>query len=93
MHHHYVAIEAQQFTELRKTTPRKPKKLTKEDWLDNEQLLKRHWSPETIVGTRRREGKVCVSIEWLYHISGETKNGAVIYTPTCRTTLNTGDAR
>lgn len=57
MHHHYVAIDAQQFSELRKSIPRKPKKLTKEDWLDIEQLLKRHWSPETIVGTIRREGK------------------------------------
>lgn len=81
MHHHYVAIDAQQFSELRKSIPRKSRKLTKEDWLDIEQLLKRHWSPETIVGTRRREGKTCVSIEWLYHIIRRDKErGGNLYT-------------
>lgn len=53
----------------------------KEDWLDIEQLLKRHWSPETIVGTRRREGKACVSSEWLYHIIRRDKErGGNLYT-------------
>ena len=64
MYRHYVAIEAQQFSEMRKAIPRRPRKLSKEDWQDIEQCLKRHWSPETIVGVRKREGKTCVSIEW-----------------------------
>jgi IS30 family transposase len=68
MHRHYVAIEAQQFSEMRKAVPRRPRKLSKADWQDIEQCLKRHWSPETIVGARKREGKTCVPIEWIYHI-------------------------
>ena len=81
MYRHYVAIEAQQFSEMRKTIPRRPRKLSKEDWQDIEQCLKRHWSPETIVGVRRREGKTCVSIEWIYHIIKRDKErGGTFYT-------------
>ena len=81
MYRHYVAIDAQQFSELRKSIPRRPRKLSKEDWLEIEQLLKRHWSPETIVGARRRAGKTCVSIEWLYHIVRRDKErGGNLYT-------------
>lgn len=47
MYRHYVAIEAQQFSEMRKAIPRKPGKLSKVDWQDIEQCLKRHWSPKT----------------------------------------------
>ena len=68
MYRHYVAIEAQQFSEMRKSVPRRPRKLSKADWQEIEQCLKRHWSPETIAGVRKREGKTCVSIEWMYHI-------------------------
>ena len=81
MYRHYVAIEAQQFSEMRKAVPRRPRKLSKEDWQDIEQCLKRHWSPETIVGVRKREGKTCVSIEWLYHIIRRDKErGGSLYT-------------
>ena len=81
MYRHYVAIEAQQFSEMRKKIPRRPRKLSKEDWQDIEQCLKRHWSPETIVGVRKREGKTCVSIEWLYHIIRRDKErGGTLYT-------------
>ena len=34
MYRHYVAIEAQQFSEMRKKIPRRPRKLSKEDWQD-----------------------------------------------------------
>ena len=47
MYRHYVAIEAQQFSEMRKAIPRKPGELSKVDWQDIEQCLKRHWSPKT----------------------------------------------
>ena len=81
MYRHYVAIEAQQFSEMRKSIPRRPRKLSKEDWQDIEQCLKRHWSPETIVGVRKREGKTCVSIEWIYHIIRRDKEcGGTLYT-------------
>ena len=73
MHRHYVAIEAQQFSEMKKSVPRRPRKLSKADWQEIEQCLKRHWSPETIAGVRKREGKTCVSIEWMYHIIRRAK--------------------
>ena len=77
MHRHYVAIEAQQFSEMRKSIPRRPRKLSREDWRDIEQCLKRHWSPETIVGVR----KTCVSVEWLYHLVRlDKERGGTLYT-------------
>lgn len=81
MYRHYVAIDAQQFSELRKSVPRRPRKLSKDDWLDIEQCLKRHWSPETIAGVRKRDGKACVSVEWMYHIIRRDKErGGNLYT-------------
>ena len=81
MYRHYVAIDAQQFSEMRKSIPRRPRKLSKEDWQDIVHCLKRHWSPETIVGARKREGKTCVSIEWMYHIIRRDKErGGTLYT-------------
>ena len=81
MHHRYVAIDAQQFSEMRKAIPRRPRKLSKEDWTDIEQCLKRHWSPATIAGVRKRDGKPCVSTEWLYHIIRRDKErGGMLYT-------------
>lgn len=81
MYRHYVAIDAQQFSEMRKMISRRPRKLSKEDWQDIEQCHKRHWSPETIVGVRRREGKSCVSVEWIYHIIRRDKErGGTLYT-------------
>ena len=80
MHRHYVAIDAQQFSDMRKSVPRRPRKLSKEDCLDIEQCLKRHWSPETIAGVRKRDGKTCVSIEWMYHIIRRDKErGGTFY--------------
>ena len=81
MHRHYVAIDAQQFSERRKSIPRKPRKLSKEDWQEIEQCIKKHWSPETIAGVRKRDGKRCVSVEWLYHIVRQDKErGGNLYT-------------
>lgn len=81
MHRHYVAIDAQQFSEMRKSVPRRPRKLSKEDWKDIEQCLKRHWSPETIAGDRKRDGKPCLSVEWIYHIVRQDKErGGSLYT-------------
>ncbi len=47
MYRHYVAIEAQLFSEMRKAILRKPGELSKVDLQDIEQCLKRHWSPKT----------------------------------------------
>ena len=47
MYRHYVAIEAQQFSEMRKAILRKLGELSKVDLQDIEQCLKRHWSPKT----------------------------------------------
>ena len=81
MHRHYVAIDAQQFSERRKSIPRKPRKLSKEDWQEIEQCIKKHWSPETMAGVRKRDGKRCVSVEWLYHIVRQDKErGGNLYT-------------
>jgi IS30 family transposase len=81
MHRHYVAIDAQQFAERKKTIPRRPRKLSKKDWQEIVQCIHRHWSPETIAGVRRKEGKNCVSVEWLYHIIRQDKErGGSLYT-------------
>ena len=81
MYRHYVAIDAQQFSEMRKSVPRRPRKLSKTDWMEIEQCLKRHWSPETIAGVRKREGRTCVSVEWMYHIIRQDKaRGGKLYT-------------
>jgi IS30 family transposase len=81
MYRHYVATDAQQFSEMRKSIPRRPGKLTKEDWQYIEQCLKRHWSPETIAGVRKRDGKRCVSVEWMYHIVRlDKERGGNLYT-------------
>ena len=80
MFRHYVTIDAQQFSEIRKSVPRRRKKLTKQDWTEITQCIKRHWSPETIVGDRKREGKNCFSVEWLYHIIRKDKErGGTLY--------------
>lgn len=68
MHRHYVAIDAQQFSDRKKHIPRRPRRMTKDQWEEIVTLLKRHWSPETIAGTMRRNGRDCVSVEWIYHI-------------------------
>ena len=47
MYRHYVAIEAELFSEMRKAILRKPGELSKADWQDIEQCLKRHWSTKT----------------------------------------------
>ena len=47
MYRHYVAIEAQLFSEMRKAILRKLGELSKVDLQDIEQCLKRHWSPKT----------------------------------------------
>lgn len=66
---------------MRKSVPRRPRKLSKADWQEIEQCLKRHWSPETIAGVRKRDGKTCVSIEWIYHIVRRDKaRGGTLYT-------------
>ncbi len=81
MYRHYVAIDAQQFSEMKKSIPRRPRKLSKADWQEIEQCLKRHWSPKTIAGVREREGKACVSVEWMYHIIRRDKaRGGTLYT-------------
>ena len=38
--------------------------MTKDLWEEIVPLLKRHWSPETIVGVMRRNGRDCVSAEF-----------------------------
>jgi len=81
MYRHYVAVDAQQFSEMRKSVPRRPGKLSREDWRDIEQCLRRHWSPETIAGVRKRDGKACVSVEWIYHIIRlDKERGGTLYT-------------
>ena len=81
MYRHYVAIDAQQFAERRKSVPRRPRILSKEDWQEIVQCIRRHWSPETIAGVRRKEGRNCVSVEWMYHIIRKDKEcGGDLYT-------------
>jgi len=48
MHRHYVAIDVQQFAERKKTIPRRPRKLSKEDWQEIVQCIHRHWSPRPL---------------------------------------------
>ncbi len=81
MYRHYVSIDAQQFSERRKHIPRRPQRMTKDLWNEIVPLLKRHWSPETIVGVMHRNGKDCVSAEWIYHFVRIDKDrGGKLYT-------------
>lgn len=81
MYGHYVAKDAQQFSELRMQQPRKPRRMTKVLWEEILTKIKRHWSPETIVGDMRRAGKDCVSAEWIYHIiRSDKERGGTLYT-------------
>lgn len=81
MYGHYVAIDAQQFSERRKSVPRRPRKLSKEEWQEVEMCLKQRWSPETVAGVRKREGKACVSVERLYQfVRLDKERGGNLYT-------------
>lgn len=80
MYRHYVAIDAHQFSEMRKSVARMPRKLSKKDWHEIERCIKRHWSADTVAGVRRRDGKACVSVEWMYHIIRRDKErGCTLY--------------
>ena len=81
MYRHYVAIDAQQFSDMRKHIPRRPRRMTKDLWEEIVPLLKKHWSPETIVGVMHSNGRECVSVEWIYHIIRRDKErGGTLYT-------------
>lgn len=81
MYRHYVSIDAQQFSDMRKHIPRRRRRMTKDLWKEIVPLLKKHWSPETIVGVMRHNGKDCVSAEWIYHFVRMDKDrGGTLYT-------------
>ena len=81
MYRHYVWIDAQQFSDMRKHIPRRTRRMTKGLWGEIVPLLKRHWSPETIVGVMRRNGRDCVSAEWIYHfVRLDKERGGTLYT-------------
>ncbi len=81
MYRHYVAADAQQFSDMRKHIPRRRRRMTKDLWKEIVPLLKKHWSPETIVGVMRRSGRDCVSAEWIYHfIRLDKDRGGILYT-------------
>lgn len=55
---------------------RKPKgmpRITAETWRVVERLLRQDWSPEQILGRLKKEQKVCISHEWIYHYILEDK--------------------
>ncbi len=55
--------------------------MTKDLWEEIVPLLKRHWSPETVVGVMRRNGRDCVSAEWIYHfVRLDKERGGTLYT-------------
>ena len=81
MYRHYVWIDAQQFSDMRKHIPRRTRRMTKDLWGEIVPFLKRHWSPETIVGVMRRNGRDCVSAEWIYHfVRLDRERGGRLYT-------------
>ena len=81
MYRHYVWIDAQQFSDMRKHIPRRTRRMTKDLWGEIVPLLKRRWSPETIVGVMRRNGRDCVSAEWIYHfVRLDRERGGRLYT-------------
>lgn len=81
MYRHYVWIDAQQFSDMRKHIPRRTRRMTKDLWEEIVPLLKRHWSPETVVGVMRRNGRDCVSAEWIYHfVRLDKERGGTLYT-------------
>jgi IS30 family transposase len=54
--------------------------MTKELKEDITRLLERKWSPETISGYMKRQGRECVSAEWIYHLVRQDKaEGGVLY--------------
>ncbi len=63
-------------------------------WTEIVPFLKRCWSPQTTVCVMRRNGKDCVSAEWIYHIVGMDKeHGGTLHTPPAPTISDTDDGQ
>ena len=61
---HSLALERRQ-----KSTPR----IAAQTWRTVEKLLGQDWSPEQISGRLKKEQKICISHEWIYHYILEDK--------------------
>lgn len=76
----YVLKDAEMFASMSSARSHRPRKMTHEMTNDIIELLRRKWSPETIVGHMKRQGRECVSAEWIYHLVRQDKaDGGVLY--------------
>ncbi len=76
----YTCRDAEMFARMNAERSHRPRKMTEEFKEEITGLLRRKWSPETIVGHYRRHGRECVSAEWIYHLVRQDKaEGGVLY--------------
>ena len=76
----YVLKDAEMFARMNSERSHAPRKMTKELRSEIIRLLERKWSPETISGYLKSQGRDCVSAEWIYHLVRQDKaEGGVLY--------------
>ena len=76
----YALNDAEMFARMSSARSHRPRKMTDEMKSEIIKLLRRKWSPETIVGHMKRHGRECVSAEWIYHLVRQDKaDGGVLY--------------
>jgi len=78
---HYRAFTAQERTNGRRSRSRRNLRFTAEDFALIDELLRRQWSPEQVVGHLRRTGQLSVSHETIYrHVWRDKKQGGSLHT-------------
>lgn len=76
----YRAMFAVEKTHARRRRSRRNQHYRAEHFLPIERLLRKDWSPEQIVGRRRREGHAVMSHETIYlHIWADKQNGGTLW--------------
>ena len=76
----YTCRDVEMFARMNAGRSHRPRKMTEELKDEITELLRKKWSPETIVGHYRRHGRECVSAEWIYHLVRQDKAaGGVLY--------------
>lgn len=77
---HYTCKDAEMFARMRSERSHRPRKMTEGLKKEITSLIRRKWSPETIAGYFKKQGRECVSAEWIYHLVREDKaEGGVLY--------------
>lgn len=69
----YSLRDAEMFAQMSAERSHAARKLTEGLRADIVGMLRRRWSPETIVGCMKRDGRDCVSVEWIYQMVRDDK--------------------